>query len=448
MGFGKTDFEKLDKRIEKITSTDVEKIVNDEGVPATNQLEDNNKVYQTNATILFIDIRKSTLLTDMSKPQSMVKIYRSFMRTCVDCVRKNDGVTRQFLGDRIMGVFVDKKDDDGNIICRGVDNALNAARAMQTCIDFSLNKFLKSNVNNKLIECGIGIDSGSILVTKVGMYGLENDEEKENETDCVWVGKVTNYASKHSDVAKGGEILISEKVYNDIIPIHKDKFKKTINVRNGKSYIGYSTFNYYLDFKDELGSAFKPENALISNNENEEQLSQMVDKLDDKFKELIKLEKDVVVQKERIDNEKELYKSKIDEMQNTFYNFLQESFCQDIYIEKMGYDFWEKCINNYYMFGEKLGETREKLDLSVDCYLIGIYNIFNLYEKALNLMILMVKKSSWVSLKKETIKWAKENNKLFDLSFELDWKIEHCSDSEKANWQKYKEDLEKYEKGN
>ena len=192
MGFGKTDFEKLDKRIEKITSTDVEKIVNDEGVPATNQLEDNNKVYQTNATILFIDIRKSTLLTDMSKPQSMVKIYRSFMRTCVDCVRKNDGVTRQFLGDRIMGVFVDKKDDDGNIICRGVDNALNAARAMQTCIDFSLNKFLKSNVNNKLIECGIGIDSGSILVTKVGMYGLENDEEKENETDCVWVGKVTN----------------------------------------------------------------------------------------------------------------------------------------------------------------------------------------------------------------------------------------------------------------
>ena len=112
----------------------------------------------------------------------------------------------------------------------------------------------------------------------------------------------------------------------------------------------------------------------------------------------------------------------------------------------MGYDFWEKCINNYYMFGEKLGETREKLDLSVDCYLIGIYNILNLYKKALNLMILMVKKSSWVSLKKETIKWAKENNKLFDLSFELDWKIEHCSDSEKANWQKYKEDLEKYEK--
>lgn len=446
MGFTKTDFEKLNKRIETITSTDVVKIVNDGGIPATNQLEDNNKVYQTDATILFIDIRKSTLLTDMSKPQSMVKIYRSFMRTCVDCVRKNDGVTRQFLGDRIMGVFIDKKDDDGNIICRGVDNALNAARAMQTCIDFSLNKFLKSNVNNKLIECGIGIDSGTILVTKVGMYGLENDEEKDDETDCVWVGKITNYASKYSDVAKGGEIIVSEKVYNDIISIHKDKFNKTINVRNGKSYVGYSTFNYYLDFKDELGSAFKPENALISGNENDEQLSQIVDKLDDKFKELINLEKDVVVQKERIDKEKELYKSKNDEMQNIFYDFLQESFCKDIYIKKMGYDFWEKCINNYYMFGEKLGETREKLDLRVDCYLIGIYNIFNLYEKALNLMILMVKRSSWVLLKKETIKWAKESDKLFDLSFELDWKIDHCSDSEKANWQKYREELEKYER--
>lgn len=103
MSFTKKDFENLDKRIQSISSTDVQKIVNDEGIPTTNKLEDNNKVYESKATILFIDIRKSTLLTDMSKPQSMVKIYRSFMRTCVECVRKNKGVTRQFLGDRIMG---------------------------------------------------------------------------------------------------------------------------------------------------------------------------------------------------------------------------------------------------------------------------------------------------------------------------------------------------------
>ena len=210
MSFTKSDFDNLDERVKKICSTEVETIVSNNNIPSTNNLEDNNKVYEANAAILFVDIRKSTLLTDLSKPQSMVKIYRSFMRMGVDCVRKNNGVTRQFLGDRIMGIFVDTVDGEGNVINNGAENALNCARSMLTCLDFSLNKQFKNNVNGKEIECGIGIDLGKILVTKVGMYGLEDDEEKNNETDCVYVGKVTNYASKYADIAKGGEILISE----------------------------------------------------------------------------------------------------------------------------------------------------------------------------------------------------------------------------------------------
>lgn len=214
----------------------------------------------------------------------------------------------------LWGVFIDERDSEGNLINYGSENALNCARTMQTCIDFSLNKHLKSNVNGKMIECGIGIDTGKILVTKVGMYGLEDDEEKNNETDCVYVGKVTNYASKYSDIAKGGEILISESVYNDINSMHKDKFKKTINVRNGRCYTGYSTFNYYLDFSDELGSIIKPDNSLFSISENDEQLSQIVDKLDIKYKELTKLEKEMYVQKDRLDKEKELCNSRYSEL--------------------------------------------------------------------------------------------------------------------------------------
>ena len=103
------------------------------------------------------------------------------MRMAVDCVRKNGGVTRQFLGDRIMGVFIDSVDEEGNISERAVDKAVNAARSLQTVIDFSLNKYLKSNVNGKVIECGIGIDYGKVLVTWVGMYGVESDENKEDE---------------------------------------------------------------------------------------------------------------------------------------------------------------------------------------------------------------------------------------------------------------------------
>ena len=170
LGLDKETFDSIDKRIEKITKQEVENIdVNTELPPTTNDLTDSNKTYGIDAAILFVDIRKSTSLTDTSTMKSMVKVYRSFMRAVVACVRFNGGVTRQFLGDRIMGVFVDSVDDKGVVIERATDKAINAARSLQTAIDYSLNKHLKAKVNGKVIECGIGIDYGKVLVTQVGM---------------------------------------------------------------------------------------------------------------------------------------------------------------------------------------------------------------------------------------------------------------------------------------
>ena len=111
----KQDFDNLNSRIENITRASVEEIEGDSDLPPTiDSLQDSNRTYAIMAAILFIDIRKSTYLTESSQAKSMVKIYRSFMRMAVDCVRKNDGVTRQFMGDRIMGDFIDSKDEDGN----------------------------------------------------------------------------------------------------------------------------------------------------------------------------------------------------------------------------------------------------------------------------------------------------------------------------------------------
>ena len=444
MSFTKSDFDNLDERVKKICSTEVETIVSNNNIPSTNNLEDNNKVYEANAAILFVDIRKSTLLTDLSKPQSMVKIYRSFMRMGVDCVRKNNGVTRQFLGDRIMGIFVDTVDGEGNVINNGAENALNCARSMLTCLDFSLNKQFKNNVNGKEIECGIGIDLGKILVTKVGMYGLEDDEEKNNETDCVYVGKVTNYASKYADIAKGGEILISENVYKKINEDSKEKFKKSINIIKGKSYQCYSVFNYYLDFSQELGNPYKPDLSIDEGSENDSELVKLVDKLDSKYQELLEKEKKLAVQEEKLKEATTLLKEKYNELRKLFYDFLFDSFVNRINTKELGYEFWKKCIDSYYFICQKLDMPKEEIDLSVDCYLINIYNLFGLYDEAFRLMIIMVKASSWVCLKKETINWAYHHNKLFDLKYELNRKIEHCENS--SEWEKCRKELEKYEK--
>lgn len=97
MGFSKNDFEKVDLRIKKITEQTVEQIEIDSELPPTiEQLEDNNRTYSIMAAILFIDIRKSTYLTENSQAKSMVKIYRSFMRMAVDCVRKMEELQDNF----------------------------------------------------------------------------------------------------------------------------------------------------------------------------------------------------------------------------------------------------------------------------------------------------------------------------------------------------------------
>ena len=100
-----------------------------------------------------------------------------------------------------------------------------------------LNKYLKSKVNGKIIECGIGIDYGKVLVTQVGMYGVEQDENKENEVDCVWVGNTTNHASKYSDLASGGEIFISDKVYKQLSDCYKMSGQKWQSIKDQNYFV-------------------------------------------------------------------------------------------------------------------------------------------------------------------------------------------------------------------
>lgn len=440
MGFSKNDFEKIDRRIEKITTSEVEKIINDEGLPVTDNLEDNNKVYKTDATILFIDIRKSTILTDMSRPESMVKLYRSFMRTCVDCVRKNKGVTRQFLGDRIMGVFIDEINEDGDKINSGITNAINAARAMQTCIDFSLNKHLKLNVNGKVIECGIGIDSGPILITKVGMYGLEDIAEKENETDCVWIGKITNYASKYADMANGGEILISEAIYNNLIPVYKEKFNKKIDFKKGTPYITYSAFDYYLDFYNEIGEPIKLDSYEISDNDKDGQFIKIIDKLEEKYKNVIDIEKKIAVKEGEVNCKAESLIKKIEEAYEYCDKLIREVSINRL--QNTNYDFWKMCIDCYYYFGKMKNYNDSYLDQTCDYYFVEIYNYFSMYKEAYKYMIIGVEKSSIMNFKKEPILWAKKNYCLWEIREAINNKKSSTTGEENAKWIEISEKIE------
>ncbi len=443
----KSDFENMDNKLKEILEQSVDEIeINTEFPPTIDYLVNKNEAYSIMAAVLFIDIRKSTDLTENIRAKNMVKIYRAFMRMCVECVRKNGGVTRNFLGDRIMAVFMDSKTEDGKII-KAMDKALNCAISMATSIDYSLNKNLKNRMNNKTIDCGIGIDYGKILLTKVGMYGVESDETKENEVDCVWVGNVTNHASKFSDLAQGGEIFISKNAYENLSETFKDnKWEEITKYKGQKAYNGYISKFIYCDFVKELKIYTDRENV----NYQDAQISKIIVEA---IKELDKIKEDVKSKELNLAIEKQQNNQKekeIEEKYNYLYTLLHKLLGSylfgDCVIDKKMQGFWIEIINFLFQVGKKIGYSDEEIKKSVACYLIHIYNELEMYEKALEYTIFMAEKCTWISLKSQTLKWAKDEGKLYKIKFEITWRMQHDNGEIEINdFERYLKEVEKFE---
>ena len=138
-----SEFEAASNTVNKILRQPVEEIEITDILPPLNDITDSNKVFKGKLSVLFVDMRRSTDLTDELKSKKMVKVYRSFIRIVIQAIRYSGGYTRQFAGDGIMGVFQDSNEGDQIILssCK----AIKAARYIHTLIEYCLNPALKYN---------------------------------------------------------------------------------------------------------------------------------------------------------------------------------------------------------------------------------------------------------------------------------------------------------------
>jgi len=132
-------------------------------------------------------------------------------------------------------------------------------------IDYCLNPALKKSMDI-CIGCGIGICTGTIMITKVGMRGKESDETAENETGIVWVGSTTNYANRYCGLAHPCEIFIDENTYSEIED--SEAWTKTSRTKGSKVFEGYTVSEYYLSLPEEITAE-----AIKANKENDSETS-------------------------------------------------------------------------------------------------------------------------------------------------------------------------------
>lgn len=151
---------------------------------------------EVEATVLFVDIRDFTSLSEHKEPASIVELLNDYFTRVTDIVVKHDGHLNKFVGDEVMAVFGTP-----------VPNPQHAEAAVRAALDIQ-EEIARLDQEKKMedvaIQVGIGINSGTIVAGNLG---------SQKRMEYTVIGDNVNVASRLTSRAKAGEILISRQTY-------------------------------------------------------------------------------------------------------------------------------------------------------------------------------------------------------------------------------------------
>lgn len=400
-----TEVDLLSTAINRIISSEVLETAISDQLPLTNNLADSNKIYQGKASILFVDMRESTKLPEKFNTAQLVKIYRSYIRTVVQAIRYSGGVVRDFMGDGVLAVFIDSEEG------RSEDKAVRAARYITTAIDKLLNPVLDEAIKHR-ISCGIGIHTGNISLSKVGMKGKEQQDDAENEFGIAWIGNSTNLACKFSGAVGNGTIFISPSTYSALSDIDGKQNWKRISISKGNNVLsGYTAEHYYLQLDTETEPCVVEESnptlSLIEELKKEYQIqlsdiSKKAEILGKKEQSLLEKERQLNAKSAKIDSKEEdiiLSKQNLNEEKYRFYcNILGSGHCKSAYVKAMGQMFWESNLAHAIEAGKQIGKSEQKVNQEVSYAMVSIYEALELYAKAYEFLVHQATGYAWLNL--------------------------------------------------
>ncbi len=149
-------------------------------------------------TIVFIDICGFTAITERQPADTVVHLINKYFDVMVKEIIAQGGYVDKFMGDAVMAVF------------RGdyhLDRAIETALAVRHSIGD-----MEPTVNNGetfLPQVSIGINTGEMISGNIGSETLRR-------LDFTVIGDVVNTAQRLQSVAKAGQIIISQKAYEEV----------------------------------------------------------------------------------------------------------------------------------------------------------------------------------------------------------------------------------------
>lgn len=158
--------------------------------------------------VLFVDIRGFTTLSESLSPAQVVSILNLYLEQVTEAIFRNEGTLDKFIGDAVMAVYNAPLDVEG-YHKRAVLTGLDIVHSVS-----GLNNRLKREFNLE-ISCGVGIHCGKAIVGNIGC---------EYRMDYTAIGDTVNTAERLESIAKGGQVLLSEEMYEHVKQDFKTEF--------------------------------------------------------------------------------------------------------------------------------------------------------------------------------------------------------------------------------
>ncbi len=150
-------------------------------------------------TVVFCDLRGFTAFAESAEPEEVMTVLREYHAAIGPLIFQFEGTLERFAGDGLMVFFNDP------LPCPDpAARAVRMALAMRGRVRELGETWQK---RGHRLDFGVGIALGYATLGKIGFEG---------RFDYGAIGTVTNLAARLCDEARGGQVLISQRVYADV----------------------------------------------------------------------------------------------------------------------------------------------------------------------------------------------------------------------------------------
>lgn len=164
---------------------------------------------EVDIAVLFADVRGSTGIAERLGPNAFAALLNRFYKAATDVLVPYNAIIDKMIGDEVMAFFIPARGPDYRRV------AVTAACDLIEVVGFNKKK-------EPWLPLGVGVNAGPAFAGRVGTSEVH---------DFTVLGDTVNTAARLQAVAKAGEVVLSEDIYQEVANLHPDAEKRVVSLR-------------------------------------------------------------------------------------------------------------------------------------------------------------------------------------------------------------------------